>query len=311
MMHAMGSLEAFQSLRRLLFAIAYRMLGSATEAEDVVQEAWLRWHQANPAEIESPKAWLSTVVTRLCLDHLKSARVQREEYVGPWLPEPIRTDGAGGTGSAGRGGINGVASAGDADARSAEPMDTASISLAFLVLLESLTPAERAVYLLREVFDYSHAEVAAIVGKEEATCRQLHHRARAHVCEGRPRFAPTRREHERLLGSFVHAITMGDLEGLKQVLAEDATLWSDGGGKVLAARNPIHGGTAIARFFVGIIKKAPPGAGQSYEILTVNGWPALVGRMDGVVNMVLDIETDGHRIVGVRSVLNPDKLRSV
>jgi RNA polymerase sigma-70 factor (ECF subfamily) len=151
MIEAMGSLETFQSLRRLLFAIAYRMLGSATEAEDVVQEAWLRWQDADAAAIESPKAWLSTVVTRLCLDQLKSARAQREEYVGPWLPEPIRTDDA-----------------------AAPAADTASISLAFLVLLESLSPAERAVYLLREVFDYSHAEVAAIVGKEEAACRQLH-----------------------------------------------------------------------------------------------------------------------------------------
>ena len=282
MIATMGSLEAFQAQRPLLFSIAYRMLGSAAEAEDVLQEAWLRWQSAAPEAIDSDKAWLSTVVTRLCLDQLKSARVKREAYVGPWLPEPVHFD---------------------------EPADPESISLAFLVLLESLTPVERAVYLLREVFDYRFAEIAAVVGRDEAACRQLHHRARAHVQARRPRFAPSRADHERLLTSFAQAVTAGDLDGIKRVLAEDATLYTDGGGKVHAARNPIRGADAVGRFCLGVLKKAP--AGQTYELRELNGQPSLVGLVDGRVNLVLDIETDGTCIYALHNVLNPDKLLRV
>jgi RNA polymerase sigma-70 factor (ECF subfamily) len=284
----MNPTQSFEAHRSLLFAIAYRMLGSAAEAEDVVQDAWLRWQAADSTTIESSRAWLSTVVTRLCLDRLKSARTQREEYVGPWLPEPVKTD------------------------ERAETSDPDSISMAFLVLLERLTPLERAAYLLHEVFDYGHAEVAATLDKEEATCRQLFHRAQTRIREGRPRFSPSRAEHERILRAFADAMTRGDLDDLRQTLAEDATLWADSGGKVTgAARRPVLGGRAIALFFTGVFKRFPPPPRQTFEILSVNGWPALVGRYEGIANVVLSIETDGERIIAVRNVINPDKLTRI
>jgi RNA polymerase sigma-70 factor, ECF subfamily len=276
-------MQPFEAHRPLLFSIAYRMLGSKAEAEDMVQEAFLRWQSAPRAEVESERAYLSTVVTRLCLDQLKSARAQRETYIGPWLPEPMRTE---------------------------EPVDHESISLAFLVLLESLTPVERAVYLLHEVFDYSHAEVAAIVDKDEVACRQLFHRAKAHVTERRPRFAASREDHQRLLTQFLTAVTAGDLDGMRSMLAADATAWSDGGGKAAAARNPIHGADDIARFFAGLAKKMAPD--MVPEVAEVNGWPALILRApDGSAVNVLTIETDGERIYNIHSVANPDKLRAM
>jgi RNA polymerase sigma-70 factor (ECF subfamily) len=258
------------------------MLGSRSEAEDMVQETFLRWQAAPREEVESARAYLSTIVTRLCLDQLKSARAQRETYVGPWLPEPLRTE---------------------------EPVDPQSISLAFLVLLEQLSPVERAVYLLHEVFDHSHAEVAAIVGKEEAACRQIFHRARAHIDEKRPRFAPSRADHERLLTGFLTAVQAGDLEGLRGMLAKDAVTWSDGGGKRLAARNLIHGADANARLFLGLARKAH--ADFSLELAEINGWPAVVIRQDGQISDVLGIETDGAVIYAVHLVSNPDKLQGL
>lgn len=285
MMRGVGAAETFEEHRRHLFAVAYRMLGSSAEAEDIVQDAWLRFQEADLATIGSARAWLSTVVTRLCLDELKSARARREEYVGTWLPEPVKTE--------------------------AEPLAEAeSISLAFLVLLESLTPAERAVYLLHEVFDYSHAEVAAIVGKEEAACRQLFHRARARVVERRPRFAPSREQHSQILGSFLQAVSAGDISGLQSLLAEGVVTYSDGGGKALAAKKPVLGGAAVARFLVGIARKGPVDP-SAVEIANVNGWPALVLRKGGRAAFVLGIETDGAKIHAVHIVVNPDKLAHV
>jgi RNA polymerase sigma-70 factor (ECF subfamily) len=275
-------MSSFEAHRSLLFGIAYRMLGSRSEAEDMVQETFLRWQAAPREEVESARAYLSTIVTRLCLDQLKSARAQRETYVGPWLPEPLRTE---------------------------EPVDPQSISLAFLVLLEQLSPVERAVYLLHEVFDHSHAEVAAIVGKEEAACRQIFHRARAHIDEKRPRFAPSRADHERLLTGFLTAVQAGDLEGLRGMLAKDAVTWSDGGGKRLAARNLIHGADANARLFLGLARKAH--ADFSLELAEINGWPAVVIRQDGQISDVLGIETDGAVIYAVHLVSNPDKLQGL
>lgn len=275
-------MSSFEAHRSLLFGIAYRMLGSRSEAEDMVQETFLRWQAAPRDEVESARAYLSTIVTRLCLDQLKSARAQRETYVGPWLPEPLRTE---------------------------EPVDPQSISLAFLVLLEQLSPVERAVYLLHEVFDHSHAEVAAIVGKEEAACRQIFHRARAHIDEKRPRFAPSRADHERLLTGFLTAVQAGDLEGLRGMLAKDAVTWSDGGGKRLAARNLVHGADANARLFLGLARKAH--ADFSLELAEINGWPAVVIRQDGQISDVLGIETDGAVIYAVHLVSNPDKLQGL
>jgi RNA polymerase sigma-70 factor (ECF subfamily) len=275
-----GALESFEAHRPSLFAIAYRMLGSAAEAEDIVQEAWLRWQSTARGAVRSERAFLSTVVTRLCLDRLKSAQVSREEYVGPWLPEPVRTD---------------------------TQVDPESISLAFLVLLESLSPVERAVYLLQEVFGYSHAEVAEMVGKEEAACRQILHRAREHIHARRPRFAPSKQAHERLVTGFMSACVSGDLAGLKRLLADDVTSWADGGGKVRgAALNPVRGADAVARLFVGLMKKAP--SGIIPELSEVNGWPTVVLRLNGAVFDVISFETDGEHIHAIRSVLNPEKL---
>jgi RNA polymerase sigma-70 factor (ECF subfamily) len=275
-----GALESFEAHRPSMVAIAYRMLGSIAEAEDIIQEAWLRWQAAAREGVRSDRAFLSTVVTRLCLDRLKSAQVTREQYVGPWLPEPVRTD---------------------------TQVDPESISLAFLVLLESLSPVERAVYLLHEVFGYSHAEVAEMVGKEEAACRQILHRARDHIQARRPRFAPSKESHERLVTGFMSACLSGDHEGLKKLLARDATSWADGGGKIRgAALNPVRGADAVARLFLGIMKKAP--AGITPELVEVNGWPALVLRLNGAVFDVMSFETDGEHIHAIRSVLNPEKL---
>lgn len=275
-----GALESFEAHRSSLQAIAYRMLGSAAEAEDVVQEAWLRWQGTEREGVRSERAFLSTVVTRLCLDRLKSARASREEYVGPWLPEPIRTD---------------------------TQVDPESISLAFLVLLESLSPVERAVYLLHEVFGYSHAEVAEMVGKEEAACRQILHRARGHIQARRPRFAPSKEAHERLVTGFMSACLSGDLAGLKSLLAADVTSWADGGGKVRGASlNPVRGADSVARLFIGLMKKVP--AGITLELTEVNGWPSVILRLSGALFDVMSFETDGEHIHAIRSVLNPEKL---
>jgi RNA polymerase sigma-70 factor (ECF subfamily) len=277
--------DEFETHRPLLFAIAYRMLGSVAEAEDVVQETWLRLRAAPVDEVRTPQAYLRTVVTRLCLDRLKSAQVRREQYVGPWLPEPLPT------------------------AAPTEAPDTAldeSLSLAFLVLLESLTPAERAVFLLHEVFDHEHAEIARILGREEAACRQLLHRARTRIAAGRPRFEPSREAHTRLLGAFAMACAQGDLQGLTRLLADDVTLWSDGGGRVSAARRPLHGPDHVARFLLGIARKG--GANGSAEPVEVNGAPALLLRQGGAVIGVLSLECDQDVVRGVRVMLNPDKL---
>jgi RNA polymerase sigma-70 factor (ECF subfamily) len=278
-----GALQSFEAHRSSMLAIAYRMLGSAAEAEDVVQEAWLRWQATEREAVRSERAFLSTVVTRLALDRLKSARASREQYVGPWLPEPVRTE---------------------------SQVDPESISLAFLVLLESLSPVERAVYLLHEVFGYSHAEVAVMVDKEEATCRQILHRAREHIHARRPRFATSKQAHERLVTGFISACVSGDLDGLQRLLAEDVTSWADGGGRVRgAALKPVRGANAVARLFLGLMKKAP--AGVTPELVDVNGWPALVLRLNGTVFDVISFETDGERIHAIRSVLNPEKLTRI
>jgi RNA polymerase sigma-70 factor (ECF subfamily) len=271
--------DAFEAHRAMLLGIAYRMLGSRAEAEDVVQDAFLRWRSAPRAEVRSDRAYLATVVTRLCLDQLKTARARRETYVGPWLPEPVRTD---------------------------APTDTESISLAFLVLLESLTPIERAVYLLCEVFDHSHAEAAEIVGRDEAACRQLLHRARAHVAARRPRFAPSQDAHRRLLVGFAAACAAGDLAGLRRLLAEDVSAWADGGGKAFAARRVVRGADAVARYYLGVTARAP--RGSTLEVAEVNGWPALLARVAGRLASVIALETDGERVYAIRAIVNPDKL---
>jgi RNA polymerase sigma-70 factor (ECF subfamily) len=276
-----GTLDAatFEQHRAYLWSIAYRMLGSTAEADDIVQEAWLRAHARAANDVLSERAYLSTIVTRLCLDHWKSARVRREAYVGPWLPEPVRTDSS---------------------------IDPESISLAFLVLLESLSPLERAVYLLSEVFDYSHAEVSRIVDRDEVSCRQLLHRARERVRAQRPRFAPSIEQHRQLLAGFAVACAQGDLAGLERLLAHDVVATSDGGDKVHAAKLPVRGNARVARMLLGLFRKAPSAA--QAEVALVNGLPALVVHMDSRVVAIIDIETDGARILSLRTIANPDKL---
>lgn len=283
---------AFERHRPLLFAIAYRMLGSVSDAEDIIQEAWLRWQGAATAEIRSPKAFLSTVVTRLCLDQLKSARMQREQYIGPWLPEPLITASAGDTG--------------DPEAR----LDMAdSVAMAFLVLLEQMTPVERAVLLLHDVFDYSYREVGNIVGKSEAACRQIHHRAKAQLRSHRPRFQATPADQHRLLTGFLHAANSGDIDGLTTILAEDVTMWTDGGGKVAAALRPVHGARSVAKFTVGVARKLS--ATPTITFAEVNGSPALLAAWDGALRFVFIFEIADGRIHEIRIVGNPDKLRHI
>jgi RNA polymerase sigma-70 factor (ECF subfamily) len=285
-------MEGFETYRGLMFSIAYRMLGSAMEAEDIVQEAYLRLRQTPAEQVRSPKSLMGTVVTRLCLDRMKSAQAQRESYIGPWLPEPVLTR----------------ETPLHEPEREAELAD--SISMAFMVLLESLSPLERAVFLLREVFDYDYAEVARIVGRDEAACRQLFSRAKKHVTEGRPRYHTTPEEHNRLLGSFLQAVTTGDVDGLTRLLSESVTLWSDGGGKVSSARRPIHGRDAVARFMIGLQRFATPD--MSLESVEINGQTGFVLReADGTIIVVMTFETGDGAIQALRFIRNPDKLTRI
>jgi RNA polymerase sigma-70 factor (ECF subfamily) len=286
-----AQLDTFTQHRPLLFAVAYRMIGMVADAEDLVQETFLRWQRAlsEGETIASPKSWLTAVITRLCIDHLRSARVRREEYVGPWLPEPLLAD------------------------TSADPAETTalteSLTLAFLVVLESLTPVERAVFLLHDIFAYDFAEVAEIVGKSEANCRQLARRARAHIAERRPRHTPSPEEQSRLIERFVAACQGGDLPGLIATLADDIVLRSDGGGKTYAALRPIHGASNVARFLLGIMRKVPEG--YSYRFTTVNNEPAAIGLHEGQPHSVLTLDIANGRVRSIAIVVNPDKLGHV
>jgi RNA polymerase sigma-70 factor, ECF subfamily len=282
--------EDFDRYRSLLFSIAYRMLGSVMDAEDIVQEAFVRWQGASQEEVRSPKAYLSAVVTRLSIDQLRSARARRDEYVGPWLPEPLPEEPV------------------------PDVADTAalneSLSMAFLVLLESLTPPERAVFLLRGVFDYDYGEISRLVGKSEANCRQIAHRAQRSIAARRPRLESTPEQEERLTGSFLEACMDGDMEGLLGLLTEDITLWSDGGGKVRAALNPIRGSDKVARFLLGVLSKAPPGL--VVRQTRVNGQPGIIGYYaDGQPQSVTTFDVAEERIRAIRILVNPEKLRNI
>jgi len=280
----------FEQHRGLLFSIAYRMLGSASDAEDIVQEAFLRWEHAADADVQSPRAWLSTVVTRLAIDHLRSARVQRETYVGPWLPEPLLTE--------------------HAPSASERLALAESLSMAFLVMLETLGPVERAVFLLREVFDYDYEEIAGIVGKSADNCRQMLRRARERVVAGRPRFEAKAEEHTRLTQQFLATAATGDVPALVALLAKDATLWSDGGGKVTAARKPIHGADRVARFVTGVLRKGAAKA-MDVRLMRVNGADGLVAYVGGQARFVVSLDVGDGLIRALRIVVNPDKLRAI
>ena len=278
-------------LRPVAFGIAYRMLGSVAEAEDVVQETLLRVHRTLEAgdQIESPRAFVATITTRLAIDELRSARARRERYVGEWLPEPILTDSR------------------DDPAQHAEIAD--SLSMAMLVLLETLSPEQRAVLLLRDVFDYGYGEIAEIIGKNEDNVRQLASRARAHVDAGRPRFQSSREQRDELARRFFAAATEGDLAGLEALLADDVVLTGDGGGKVPALGHPVAGRTRVAQTLMSWMRLGSRVPGASMREVEVNGMPGALlldpaGRLVGV----WELEIGGGEIRGVNSVVNPDKL---
>ena len=281
---------SFERHRRTLTGLAYRMLGSRAEAEDVVQDAYLRWHQVDRDTIAEPRGYLSTIVTRLCLDRMKSARAQREVYVGQWLPEPV------------------VDEALDADSACELAQD---LSVALMLVLERLSPLERASFLLHDVFGLDFAEVARALRREEAACRQLASRARAHIEEARPRFPASREQGARLAAAFAVAAQKGDVAALTQLLADDAVLYSDGGGKRAAALNPIYGADKILRFLGGIMRKNAALSSMQGRPATVNGLAGFVLREeDGVID-TLAFEHDGSRIVAIYVVRNPEKLRHV
>src|SRR3954464_2874372 len=284
--------EEFDELRPSAFAIAYRMLGSVSEAEDVVQEGFLRLHRAREGgeRIESPRAYLSTVVSRLSLDHLRSARVRRETYVGEWLPEPL------------------LASAADDPARKAEMAD--SLSVPFLVLLESLSPEQRAAFLLREVFDEPYDRIAEIIGTSEQNARQLATRARRHVEERRPRFEASRTRREELATRFFAAAEDGDLEGLEELLAHDVVLHGDGGGKAPALARAVHGRARVARTLIAWLRAGARIGGFTTRRAEVNGQPgALFSDRDGRLISVMILDIAEGQIQSVRAIVNPDKLR--
>ncbi len=287
---------AFEHYRRLLFAIAYRMVGTAMEAEDIVQEAYLRYRSALPARIDNLKGFLTTITTRLCLDHLKAAQTQRESYFGVWLPEPTTGDEA-------------LVDLPDRHTPEPETVITQqeSISMAFLVILEQLTPVERAILLLRGVFDYEYAEIATMVGKSEANCRQIFRRAQSHVRAQRPRFDVEAETHAKLVGNFLAAVQRGDMDDLLQLLAEDAMFQSDGGGKASAAVHPLHTSTVVARFFLGL---AARGRGDyTSRLCEINGRLGLViFHSSGKLEVAFSFETDDTHIRRIHAIRNPDKL---
>jgi RNA polymerase sigma-70 factor, ECF subfamily len=280
-------MENHEELRGYLFAIAYRMLGSVADAEDVVQDAFLRYHEAD-VEAESPKAYLATVTTRLAIDRLRSARARREVYPGQWLPEPI---------------------VGDEEVHHAETAD--SLSLAFLHLLEQLSPVERAVFLLREVFEYPYDEAARIVGKSPDNCRQILARARRHVEEGRRRFDVSREERDEVARRFLAAWEEGDTDGLVELLAADVTVYGDGGGKAPSVPVPLVGAARVAKALIGWGRLARE-HGLSHRAAIVNGEPGVVFYdPDGRATWVASFEIAEGAVVAVRSVLNPDKLAHI
>lgn len=271
--------------RPRLFGLAYRMLGSATEAEDIVQDVYLRWDRAT--SIRSPRSWLTKVATNLCLNHLSSARVRREQYAGPWLPEPVLTD-------------DGVL--GPVDAMEQRE----SVSIAVLVLLERLSPVERAVFVLREAFGHGHQEIAEILEIEEEHSRQLLHRARKHVAEARIRNAPDAVRHRSIVEAFISATRSGDVAGLETLLADDVVAWSDGGGAT-AARRPVRGRSKVLRYLVGVGSR-PEARGVTSQLAQVNGEPALLIWDGSTLVAVVVVDVAAGRIVTVRMVFNGAKL---
>lgn len=287
-MNTAGS-DAFETHRPYLTGLAYRMLGSMSEAQDMVQDAYLRWHGAGYDGVENPRAFLAKIVTRLCLDHLKSARVRRETYVGPWLPEPLI----------------------EQDSLKIYPPEDVveDLSVAFLLALERLSPLERAAFLLHDVFDMEFGAIASILDKSETACRQLASRARAHVRESKPRFAVSPERGAKLAEAFLTAVGRGDLDGLTALLAEDAVMLSDGGGKMPAALRPILGRDKIMRFFIGVARKLSAYRGANLRSERINGLPGFIMSVpEGGGVQTISFETDAEKIQTIYIVRNPDKL---
>lgn len=282
--------EDFGQYRSLLFAIAYQMLGSVMDAEDMVQEAFLRWQQTSKQRVKSTKAYLTTIITRLCIDRLRSARVRREQYIGSWLPEPIVTESS-------------------ADpAKMAELAD--SLTIAFLVLLERLSPLERAVFLLREAFGYDYQEIGQIVEKKPANCRQIARRARQHLNEKRSRFPVSLQQQEQLTHKFIAASQQGDLQGLLDILAKDITFWSDGGGRVVACLKPLHGAAKVAGFLRAIYRRGQKlGFNYDFEVVGVNGQAGIIYKLGSKIESVVAMEIEDNRIQSLYFMRNPDKLK--
>ncbi|MFI8264164.1 RNA polymerase sigma-70 factor [Streptomyces sp. NPDC085665] len=284
----MDTAEEFETHRPRLFSLAYRMLGSAAEAEDAVQDAYLRWHGTEPGQVVAPGPWLAKVVTNLCLNRLTCARAQREEYAGPWLPEPVGT-GAGALG----------------------PMETAeqrdAVSFAVLTMMERLSPPERACVVLRDAFEYSHRDIAGVLDCSEANARQLYRRAKQHLADdGRPRFATTREQDGELLAHFLAAAAEGAMAQLEQLLSDQVVVWSDGGGKVSAALRPVAGRDNAARFLVGLFSRWVNGAQIGFA--EANGVPAVVGWEDGELTAFGALELGEDGVTGIRIIRNPDKM---
>lgn len=282
-------LELFHEHRSLLFSIAYRMLGTVADAEDKIQETFLRWQRVSLADIRSPRAFLVTIVSRLCISHLQSAHVQREEYFGQWLPEPILTD----------------RTPGPLDALAMEE----SLSMGFLVLLERLTPVERAVFLLREVFGYEYEEIGRITELTEVNCRQILRRARKHITDSRPRFEPSPEKQDELLKEFLGVTVNGDMDGLLALLAKDVVLYTDGGGKMTAVPQPIHGATNVARLLSMALKKFAENVVP--RCTQINGQPGLIGYINGIAETAVIVDVAEGRIQNIFIVRNPDKLMRV
>jgi RNA polymerase sigma-70 factor (ECF subfamily) len=281
----------FNTERPLLFSIAYRMLGSASDAEDVLQDAWMRYRGAEERQIRSPQAFARTIVARLCLDRLKSARVAREEYVGPWLPEPVLTS--------------------QLKTPDALLQRTESITLAFLVLLEKLSAEERAVFLLKDIFEYEHTEIAEMLDISVEKSRQLLHRAKERLTADRPRLTGSEASRRALAERFAQAFSNGDGSELTEILSQDVAMWSDGGGKASAARRPLHGREEVLNFLVGLYRTAKT-SGQlsdvSLKLEDVNGEPALVLRLRKELQSIFVLSVVDDVIAQIRVVRNPDKL---
>lgn len=281
--------DAFVALRPRLFAIAYRMLGTRTDAEDVLQDAWLRWHHADQATLQSTEAWLVTVVTRLAIDRLRAAKTEREAYVGWWLPEPLV----------------------ELDERTPEVAAELAdeLSVALLWVLERLSPEERAAFLLRQVFDHDYDEIATLLGKSEAACRQMVHRASERLQQERPRFDVPQDAHRRVVERFMHAARSGEREAIKALLADNVQIVGDGGGKVPSFMKILRGAHRIANLYWVLWRKNP---GQVvYRMAQVNGEPGLLRYVDGRLESAQAFVTDGERIVAIYAVRNPDKLTGI